>query len=161
MENEFCKLCRNRNDTSTDVCAECRGLVEGWLAEAYRRWIEQADRAGRPCCGRMSSDKTHIYFHGKGWECETDAVGVEMGVSFYHDQARTYYIRDFDSYCDSEEYGKPISYLDPEFWEKLDAQLDRAAEAADATDLESCDECGYHFIGEPHDHKGDDATDGA
>lgn len=152
MPNEFCKLCGNRNGSATDTCDECRALtVNGWLAEAFRRWTEQGERTSK-CCGRMSSDKTHIYFHGKHWECSTETVTVEMGVSFYHDQARTYYIRDFDHYCDSEEYGEPIAYLDPAFWEKLDAQLDRAAEAADAADLMSCEECGYHYCGEPHDH---------
>lgn len=146
----YCRLCRNTSESET--CEGCRELTEkGWLAEAYRRWTEQGERATK-CCGGLSSDKQHIYFHAKGWECSTESVSVEMGVAFYHDQACTYYLRDFGNYCDSEEYEEPIAYLDPAFWEKLDAQLDRAALAAQGADLMSCDECGYHYSGDPHEH---------
>lgn len=111
----------------------------------------------RKCCGKLNypfgrdeapdaRERGHLFFHGKYMEGTHEDTHVEYGVSFYSDHARTYYLRDFDSYCDSEEYGEEIPYLDPEFWQKLEAQLDRAPEAAYNADLCSCEACGYHFI---------------
>jgi len=157
----YCKICGNEKVPEYgDVCEPCQKyVVNGWLAEAHRRWEECNERHGR-CCGNLSyvfgrdrdpaeRERGYLFFHGKHWQGSHKGVCVEYGASFYDDHARTYYLRDFDSTCDSEEYGEKILYLDPNFWEKLDAQLDKAPEAAWNAGLNSCDVCGYHYFDEP------------
>jgi len=111
------------------------------LTEARKRWRECAERY-RKCCGSEES----LYFHGKYWEGSHEGTWVEYGVRLASEAAHTYYIRDFDSYCDSEDYGDPVPYAAEDFWDRLDKQLDDAPRAAWAGDLCSCDVCGYHYV---------------
>lgn len=148
----YCILCGNEQTASKDGIGEaCQPLIKGPLAVPYAKWMECGGRYSR-CCGRIGTEKDHLYFHGDGWECsykpmeEMDGTSVEMGVSFYADHAATYYIRDFGNYSDSQEYGEDLPYDIEGFWEKLDAQLDKAAEFAWNNDLLSCERCGNHYV---------------
>lgn len=154
----YCELCGNEKTTAEDKIGDaCRKLIEGPLARPYAFW-KQCGEDTRRCCGGIGTEKDHIFFHSKYWDtsyppkaAQDDPlqVGVEMGASFYVDCAATYYIRDFDSYTDSEEYGERIPYPaevgDEAFWAKLDEQLDRAAEFAFNSDILTCLHCGYHY----------------
>lgn len=157
----YCKLCGN--ETIPDVRgigAECREQIKGPLRDAYRHFMKCAED-NPVCCSGINWERTSLYIHAKWWEGSYPLtktgqprkrgpyVWVEFGVNFHEDHATTYYIRDFDSYCDSVVYGDPIPYSDPEFWSKLNTQLDKAPEAAWNSDLLSCGRCGYHMT-EPH-----------
>lgn len=160
----YCDLCGNEKTRAKDrVGPACRKLINGTpgLKRAYQKWVQYGTEHTR-CCGGLSHDKTHFYFHAKHAETSYplnkktgrplkrgQSVSVEMGVSFYPKQAYTYYLRDFDSFCDSEMYGPPIPYSlpDTDFWNKVDQQLGEAAEYAWNDDLLSCGKCGYHFHG--------------
>ena len=157
----YCNLCGNETTPDRDgIGAECRPLIHGDLKEAWAHYMKCAEE-NRVCCSRVNSERTGIYMHGRYWEGSYPLtkkgtprrrglfVCVEFGVTFYADCAATYYLRDFDHYCDSEEYGDAIPYADPDFWSKLNAQLDKAPEAAWHSDLLSCGKCGYHR-GEEH-----------
>jgi len=138
------------------LCEKCDSQVRhGWLAAAYEHFREAQERFGRGCCfglnyafGRDEApdarEHGHIYLHPKGWEGSYRQVGVEFGVSFHDDHARTYFLRDFGDVADSEEYGEHIAYLDPQFWAKLEAQADSAPKAAWESGLSNCGACGYH-----------------
>jgi hypothetical protein len=152
----YCPLCRNVTVTREDLCAKCDSQVRhGWLAAAYRHFVEAQERFGRACCSGLSyrfgrdeapdaREQGHIYLHPKHWEASNDTVGVEYGIEFHDSYATTYYLRDFDSVADSATFGEQVQYLDPDFWTKLESQADRAAEFADADGLITCERCGYH-----------------
>lgn len=161
MGGFFCGICRNERVTQHDApCAACTAqVIEGPLADAYRHWVKLGEQ-WRRCCGGLSYDSRlaasadarehgHLFFHGRHFEGTHEGLWVEYGASFYADHARTYYNRDFDHSCDSEEYGGRIPYADPDFWSKLEAQLDEAPKAAFEAGLMSCEECGHHFVDEP------------
>jgi hypothetical protein len=146
----YCKLCGNEHVTDQEPCAKCVEALRT-LPVPHKLWLQLGERQSR-CCGGFNTAKTGLHFHGKHWASsyppEGQSVTVEMGVEFRKDGAHTYYIRDFDSYCDSEEYGPIIPYtkrITEAFWHKLDIQLDKAAEAAWNADLLTCAECGYHY----------------
>ena len=154
----YCKLCGNEKTSAEDgIGNACRELLQTSLKRAWAFW-QACDVENRMCCGGVSSDRTHIYFHGKGWEGSYPAiakaddplqVAVEMGVSFYEDGAQTYFLRDFDSYCDSEDYGDKIPYpktpQNKTFWKTVHKALDQAPEAAFNSDILTCLRCGYHY----------------
>lgn len=136
-------------------------MLRGPMKEAYKRWLRMGEE-NRMCCGRLSADiafdrtetqpvtlGTNLAFHGKYFEASHLDTSVEYGVSFHPDCASTYYLRDFNHYCDSEDYGELISYEDPDFWAKLERQLDGAAEAAHDAGLSTCEKCGYHYFDDP------------
>lgn len=99
------------------------------------------------CCTGWNEEGQYYHLHGKGWESTYPKEGerqacVEMGVEFYIDGVQTYYLRDFDHYADSENYGARIPYPespdDEAFWKKLEAQLDQAAQVAYDRGLTTC-----------------------
>lgn len=151
-EWSYCDYCGNAKVPDRAYpCNACSTVLRHGLSialEVYKTLC--AER--RQCCGGLSSDKSHLHFHGRDWECTYPEKGetgctttVEMGVALYGDHAQTYWIFDNDSTTDSHEYGDPIKYYDHEFWEKLDSQLNEAAEAAWNSDICSCEHCGDHY----------------
>jgi hypothetical protein len=111
----YCQFCGNIHVTKKTwdkPCAACRKILEGPLKVAYSKYKKFEAEHSRCCGGMSSTDKDHLYFHGKHFEgcypahdkADAPQVCVEFGVKFYKDGAATYYLRDFDSYCDSEEY---------------------------------------------------------
>jgi hypothetical protein len=155
----YCTYCGNMHvDDYSRPCAACNAVLRGELSLAWEVY-KTLQLEHRQCCGGLSSGKGNLYFHGKHWECSyptsemrkkkgwkgCSSVGVEMGVELHADHAATYWIFDNDSTTDSTVYGDPIKYYDPEFWEKLNAQLDQAAEEAWNSDILSCEHCGYHY----------------
>ncbi|MCP4307338.1 MAG: hypothetical protein GY788_21200 [bacterium] len=106
----------------------------------------------RPCCQGWADDRSSWWMHAKGWEATAGDTCVEMGVTLDAFGATTYWIIDTDTYCDSIEYGSELLYPyeedDAPAWAQwhaqLIAQLDQAAEAAQASDVRTCEDCGYH-----------------
>ena len=151
MPSEFCKLCGSHKTGKQEICPKCRALIQGPLARAYARY-QQMGKDYRQCCGGLSHNRNCLYFHGKYFSCsypehtkdKDPQVCVEMGVHFYADHARTYWIYDTDNDSSSNEYGSKISY-DDGFAVLLDNQLDQAAKAAWDDDALSCPECGYNY----------------
>src|SRR4051794_36128387 len=100
----------------------------------------QASERFRRCCGGLSSDKTHYYFHGKDFQFShpkdyAHPTSVEGGFVFRAEGACCYYIFDAETFSESFEYGPGqdgslIPYDAPDFWDKLAALVDRAAEVA-------------------------------
>lgn len=143
-------------DGTGELGPKCAELVKGPLFKSYA--VYQMIREGyRQCCGGISrfdstsDDKVEFNFHGEYWHGsygdEPMVVEVEFGVSLLRDHAETYYIYDSDkaSFSESQVYGEPIPYSSPTFMEDLDAQLDRAPEAAWNADILSCNVCGDHY----------------
>lgn len=168
--SKYCKVCRNE-EVFTDIapCVFCQQyVVDGPLAGAFQRWLKVAEDNSK-CCGGLAylfgagTDPANrargsLYFHGKGWEGSYKDTHVEYGVSFHLDYACTYFLRDFDSVADSEVYGDVVPYSDPDFWNKIDAQLHQAPFAAWLSGLRSCEDCGYHYHGLTCEH-GDELDD--
>lgn len=160
--SRHCEICHNE-PVSSGVCDLCKAhVIEGPLREAYLKWLEVRANNGRCCMGLSyvagpfaapeRRAEGNLYFHGKYWdngyEGQNDNVFVEYGLGFYKDHARTYFLRESYSLADSHEYGDPIPYSLPDFWERVDAQLDTAAEAAYEDGLRSCEHCEYHYYDE-------------
>ena len=151
--NEFCIMCGNHKTVKGKICSKCLPLIKGVLKKAYARY-QELGKQHRQCCGGLSSRRDHLYFHGKYFSCsypehtkdKDPQVCVEMGVHFYADHARTYWIYDTDNDSSSNEYGSKISY-DDGFAVLLDSQLDQAGQAAWDADVLSCPECGYNYSG--------------
>lgn len=159
MSTFYCPICRNaRVARHGHHCPNCvEYVVEGKLAEAFDRWVHLGNHADTCCRGlqyRFGSDiepsareEGHLYFHGLGWDGTHEGTWVEYGVAFYADHARTYFIRDLGDVSDSEEYGDRLDYADPDFWQKLNVQLDGAPKAAYDAGLLTCNLCGYnHYL---------------
>jgi hypothetical protein len=163
-QQKWCPCCGNHqaeyrelsacNQALPGICLVCQSKINGPLALAFKFWVSQQDMTAT-CCEGMSSCGTYFHFHGKDWagiyppavegSTENDpSVCVEMGVSFYEKGAQTYYLRDFDNYCDSVDYGDMIPYGQHDFWDILDNQLDEAPEHAWHADLQTCAASGYH-----------------
>ncbi|MDD1710962.1 MAG: hypothetical protein LUQ37_08670 [Methanoregulaceae archaeon] len=150
----YCTLCGNKEVHKTNgICPACRAIVKGPLKKAYALY-QELQKDHRQCCGGLSHSGDYLYFHGKGWDntyprrklkIEDDATWVEMGVSLYEDHARTYYIFDSGSLTLNEDYGEEISYKDPNFWNKVFKQLDRASEFAWGKDVLTC-LCGHNYM---------------
>jgi hypothetical protein len=166
----FCDLCgttlpASKADTTSGKCKLCRAAICGPMIWAYTLWKEMGERYRR-CCGGFNSERTYLYFHGKGFENSYPLtrkgkpirrgpqVEVEFGVAFYADHAQPYYLRDFDHHCDSQDYGDPVIYATSpghvitsgeEFWKEVERQFDDAAKAAWESDLLTCRKCGYHY----------------
>jgi len=158
-DGPYCAYCGNMHVADgNEPCVACEAVLRRDLPLAWEVY-QTLQEERRQCCGGLSSGKDHLYFHGKDWDCTyptaemrkqkgwkgCSSTTVEMGVSLYEDHAGTYWIFDNDSSTDSHEYGDVIRYDDPEFWEKLDRQLDQAAEEAWNSDICSCEHCGYHY----------------
>lgn len=131
-------------------------------AEAH---YEEARERYRNCCGGVvktfEGEATHYYYHGKDFQFsyppERDyphPTHVEGGFVFYPDGARCYYIFDAETMSESFEFGLNgpsigpdglIPYAAPDFWERLDALVDTAAEVAFNSDIWSCTVCGYNY----------------
>jgi hypothetical protein len=157
----YCPLCGNKQVTDDKPCAKCRAIVEGPLAEAYKRWLE-AGNDFRMCCGGLSSAGRYLYFHGKYFDDvypkvtrgrrkgqgvrRGPYVEVEHGIDFFADHAGTWYRHDTGNDVGSTPYGEDVPYADPEFWKKLEANFDHAAEAAFNDDWQTCRRCGNHFF---------------
>lgn len=79
----YCRLCGNELvEDREEPCNQCKlriilnGMTRAW--ELY----ETCRLEHRQCCGGLSSDKTHFYFHGKDWEGTYDgppSLWCEMG----------------------------------------------------------------------------------
>jgi hypothetical protein len=141
----YCEYCGNvKVPDYRQPCNACGSVLYGKLSVAWEIY-KTLEVEGRRCCGGLSSDKSHLHYHSKYGDSNYEGTSVEMGTNLYDDHATTYWIFDADSFSDSNEYGDPIRYDDPEFWTKLSAQLDQAAEAAWNSDVCSCEHCGYHY----------------
>jgi hypothetical protein len=141
--SHICDLCGNNPTKDKSMCSGCRALVTGPLKEAFGRWTYLC-RIDRKCCGQLSHDKTHLYFHGRNWEESYGGTWVEFGVSLYANHMQTYYLRDLPGYADSVNFGPPIPY-GPGCMDAVFRQLRKAPEAAWGDDLKSCAECGSHY----------------
>ena len=154
----YCTLCGNEKTAAEDRIGDaCRLLIAGPLALPWKFCQECESRQPR-CCGGVAGppdDPQGFYFHSKGWECSygdsPNSVAVEMGIEFRLDGAQTYYIYDTDNSSEGVDYGALLPYpadpADSAFWDALDKQLDRAAEAAWNADVLTCESCGYHYYG--------------
>jgi hypothetical protein len=141
----YCAYCGNAKvPDRAHPCGACATVLHRDLSLAWEVYKTLQDER-RQCCGGLSTDKSHLYFHGRDWNCVYEGTGVDMGANLYEDHAMTYWVFDNDSTTESFEYGAPIKYYDPEFWAKLDHQLDEAAEVAWNSDICSCEHCGYHY----------------
>jgi hypothetical protein len=159
--SSYCTLCgcsasfKAITTIDTRLCKPCKAIVSGPLKQAFKLWLEMGKDHTR-CCGGLSSDKTHLYFHGRHWDSSYGEPGlrvsVEMGISFYAHKATTYYMRDFDHHCDSEEYGQAFLYRGMTFFKRIDKQLNQAAQFAFGSDLLTCEVCGYHTTADDAQH---------
>jgi hypothetical protein len=159
----YCRLCGNEKVRGEKPCAKCRAVIEGTLLAGYQHWQEADGRYGK-CCGGLSSDRDYRYlhFHSEGFNDTYPQVtrgkrkgqepgrgpfvSVEAGIDFYATEARTYYIHDTGHDVGSTVFGEAVAYGDSEFWKKIEANLDRAAEAAFNDDWQSCRKCGSMFF---------------
>jgi hypothetical protein len=156
----YCRLCGNEKVRGEKPCAKCRAVIEGPLAWAYKRWQEADDRYGK-CCGGLSTEKDHLHFHSEGFNDTYPQVtrgkrkgqeprrgpfvSVEAGISFYANEAQTYFIHDTGNDVGSTDFGEAINYSDLDFWKKIEANLNRAAESAFNNDWLTCRKCGNMF----------------
>jgi hypothetical protein len=161
---QYCQFCGNEKTDAADRIGHiCRDILTTTMQLPYRFWQECNNRYSK-CCGKLATDEDHLFFHGEGWESSYPArpkakakqkewegfhTTVEMGVSFYADCAKTYFIVDMNNSCDSQEYGSSLAYPadpgDESFWVALDKQLDQAGEAAFDSDILTCQHCGNHY----------------
>lgn len=153
MSRKFwCKQCGNEEvDPNTDcICEKCKAVWAGWPLAA--KALEVVHMFDDSCCEGFEWNRSHYYFHGKGWEWSNEDVSVEAGVNFFADCATTYWTFDSDSVVESHVYGDNFPYPaadDSEGWQewyaKLEEQLTKSADAARDMDVVSCSECGCHY----------------
>lgn len=149
----YCSFCRNNVLAPAEqVCPECALALKN-LSRAWFAWGLINDRSSR-CCGGLSSDKTHLFFHGKRWEVSEGDLTVEMGVQLFAEHAETYWILETEFSAQSLTYGRALPYPEgddketwEDWWKAVDRQLEDAALAAGDSDYRSCEECGYHYLG--------------
>ncbi len=163
----YCYYCSNvkvevsNRQSRLDVpCKVCSEIINNNLKKAQTFFHEMCDQVSF-CCGGLHivDNVPRLNFHGKDFDsrfptevrarCKNgNYVNVDMGVGFYDSHVLCFYLRDFDSTCDSKDYGPKIYYEDPNFWQMVWSTLDKAAEHAWQVGLRSCEYCGYHFTDE-------------
>ena len=143
----YCCMCGNVRSSDRSPCVFCREALSGRLSRAYEIYRTlQVESRGE---GGLTMSRSHLYFNGgdagRYPEDGDSYVHCEMATHLHPDHAETAWIYDDDSNTESHVYGDAIRYDDPDFWEKLEAQLDKGPEEAWNRDIQSCPDCGYHF----------------
>lgn len=156
----YCVLCGNEKARNVKrIGMRCKKLIYGSLYRPYSYWYE-AERRFKMCCGGIDSFKSGLFFHSEEFDCSYPEdssnkdfqVCVECGINFYKEGAEAYYIFDNDTYCDSRVFSNFVPYtkrkqpkFDEQFWEGIQKELEKGAEAAWNDDILTCQHCGYHY----------------
>lgn len=142
-----CDLCDKRS--SSPICKSCNSLVTGKLTNAYAVAQEGLKRIDGSHLHVIESIKDNDVIiltiridknPYKEYAVRRGNVIVDVGISFYKDHARASYSYENDEEGD-HEYGPKVRYK-PDFWDRMDALLAKAAKTAWRNGVRTCDVCG-------------------